>query len=659
VYTTLLQLAAIAAGTTSQTIVRALLWLCHRECQQPVQPGPPAKTVACAGPVVLCRRLRLEPQSAMRTPCMGPARALRCVLSLCVLLHGSERGTRGASAQCLVGMGPVRVPNGCAHVVRWDADNSLAPILATTSCTSQGAEYSTREECESDALLAVKAEKGARSSLSALEPLLARPAHVAAPDGPPVGCSISAGEIGGMLGLRTGWRAHWNPAPGGADPKDYFESGANGKNEVAGYLSVCRPSRTAASDTTPIGLCNRDLKKTYDDGFNTEYNTTMPEGTVCYAKCRTDDMFYDVYVMRTRQRTTRARIPERVRGNHTSTHARPHLRSPALSRAPCPWPASPRARALTLRGHAPGPAACRCRYRNLTVQRRTKAAFTCTKAGMWWGEMSCPDKYNALKEANRGQPPGEVWLPTWTSIFESIGHAERDTKNSGHALAVEAGGVGARCQWVRTKDLPHGAEWLSSNVHGDCASRDCGAALMTAQRMTTFNAVHCHSQVWVKDGRFYRVLPDAFPFAGSLQRAERTEVCGIQGDMAAPDGPLKQSFLRKVPPRACDPALFLWERLMFWQEACGVGAHMVRALVFTPQPRTKALSDTECILAQCLPGVGLLLVAARWCGQVGAREPSSTRRAPLRGQTTQCRCTTGSTSSTRTTRGCRWCKRGG
>ena len=291
----------------------------------------------------------------MRTPCMGPAWALRCVLSLCVLLHGSGRGTRGASAQCLVGMGPVRVPNGCAHVVRWDADNSLAPILATTSCTSQGAGHSTREECESDALLAVKAEKGARSSLSALEPLLARPAHVAAPDGPPVGCSISAGEK--WIGARIKWRAHWNPAPGGADPKDYFEGGADGKNEVAGYLSVCRPSRTAASDTTPIGLCNRDLKKTYDDGFNTEYNTTVPEGTVCYAKCRTDDIFYDVYVMRTRQRTTRARIPKRVRGNHTSTHARP---APALSRAlprtlsvasiaPRPRPDAPRTRAWTRR----------------------------------------------------------------------------------------------------------------------------------------------------------------------------------------------------------------------------------------------------------------------------------------------------------------------
>ena len=187
----------------------------------------------------------------------------------------------------------------------------------------------------------------------------------------------------------------------------------------------------------------------------------------------------------------------------------------------------------------------RVRYNNVSVERRWRGAFTCGPDGVWLGELQCPN--------NQGLTPQgesmlrERWEPAWASRFHILEQASEGTK-AGHTLVVNENG--RRCDWIKTSDLPYGPSWLAGNVRQRCGTdRDCDADRTTPALVTTGNAVHCYGQVWYRDGRVYRVLPEGYPFAGALQRAERTEFCGIQGDMALPDSASKQRFLRKVRRR--------------------------------------------------------------------------------------------------------------
>ena len=166
-------------------------------------------------------------------------------------------------------------------MARWDENHSLKPTLSPGPGCSRdaGLSYPEPNDCEVAAFLAT----GVRRDL----PMLARAFHEPSElGGPPVGCSVSTGSDA---------RVHYNPWPNGTGSRCCAGSPAvPPPSKPPQFRSVCR-----ASGDGPDGPCGGNDAihfdgNTYNPPQNTKYNATVPVGSVCYAKCKHDDAYYDL-----------------------------------------------------------------------------------------------------------------------------------------------------------------------------------------------------------------------------------------------------------------------------------------------------------------------------------------------------------------------------
>ena len=226
---------------------------------------------------------------------------------------------------------------------------------------------------------------------------------------------------------------------------------------------------------------------------------------------------------------------------------------------------------------------------NWTVERKNVGKFTCSEAGVWEGELRCPNTFYPTTATGQ-----DVWTYTWLlsdfirnplalqhsrnsdykgSLYHFFTRVMELADRAGLALTVNedsaqpftpTGRSTSTCTWVRQDTLPGNGHWLAVDQRGDCTASDrtCSRGVpMNAQALTLSNLPVCYTSVWARNGHLYRVLPESHPFAGALQRAAQSEFCGIQGHMAVPETHEELQFLRRVIRGSGPPSRVLdWNR---------------------------------------------------------------------------------------------------